>query len=68
VPFTVPIAQGSASTSWLVTTAPVTPGGEITLLFSAWDSGDGVLDSTVLIDNFKFDVDETSTGTTPIPQ
>jgi len=68
IPFTVPISQGSAATSWLVTTAPVTPGSEITLLFSAWDSGDGVLDSTVLIDNFKFDVDETSTGTTPIPQ
>ncbi len=68
IPFSQPIPQGSAATSWLETTAPVTPGSEITLLFSTWDSGDGVLDSTALIDNFRFDIDETSTGTTPVPQ
>lgn len=58
----------SAATGWLETKAPITPGSEITLLFTVWDSGDGVLDSTVLIDKFVFDVDETSTGTTPVPQ
>lgn len=60
--------NGSAATGWLETKAPITPGSEITLHFTIWDSGDGVLDSTTLIDNFKFDVDETSTGTTPVPQ
>jgi hypothetical protein len=58
----------SAATGWLETKAPVTPGGNITLHFTVWDSGDGVLDSTTLIDNFKFDVDETSTGTIPDPE
>jgi hypothetical protein len=57
-----------AATGWLETTAPVTPGSQISLHFTIWDSGDGVLDSTTLIDNFKFDVDETMTGTTPVPQ
>ncbi|HTJ82998.1 MAG TPA: choice-of-anchor L domain-containing protein [Polyangiaceae bacterium] len=60
---------GSGATSWLETTAPIeSPGSEITLHFAIWDSGDGVLDSTILIDNFKFEVDENSVGTTPIPQ
>jgi hypothetical protein len=61
-------ANGSAATSWLETKAPVVPGSEITLHFAVWDSGDGVLDSTTLLDNFRFEVDETSTGTTPVPQ
>jgi hypothetical protein len=55
---------GSAATGWLVTTAPVeNPGAEITLMFAIWDSGDGVLDSTVLLDNFTFDVDGAATET-----
>jgi len=61
--------ESHAATSWLTTTAPIeSPGSEITLHFAIWDSGDGVLDSTTLIDNFRFDVDENSVGTTPIPQ
>lgn len=58
----------SAATSWLETTAPVTPDSDITLQFSIWDSGDGQLDSTALIDNFKFQLTDAQTGTTPIPQ
>ncbi len=42
------------STYWLSTQAPVTPGQEITLQFIAYDSGDGILDSTGLVDNFKW--------------
>jgi hypothetical protein len=61
--------QGSGATGWLETSAPITaPGSEITLHFAVWDSGDGVLDSTTLLDNFKFEADETSTGTTPVPE
>jgi hypothetical protein len=61
--------QGSGATGWLETKAPIeAPGSEITLHFAVWDSGDGVLDSTTLIDNFKFEADETNTGTTPVPE
>lgn len=68
VPFSFPI-RGSGATGWLETTAPiVSPGSEITLHFAVWDSGDGVLDSTTLLDNFKFEADESVTGTTPIPE
>jgi hypothetical protein len=46
-----------AATGWLVTQAPVTPGSLITLRFAIWDSGDGSLDSTVLIDGFEWSVE-----------
>jgi hypothetical protein len=62
------IPAGSAATGWLETKAPITPGTQVTLHFATWDSGDARLDSTTLIDNFKFTVDETATGTAPIPQ
>ena len=45
-------------TGWLTTTAPVTPGETITLEFTIGDVGDGIYDSTVLIDNFQWSVDE----------
>jgi hypothetical protein len=56
---------GGASTGWLRTTMPVKPGGKLTLRFRLWDSGDPLLDSTALIDNFQFlaaPVEEPSTG------
>ena len=59
--------QGSGATGWLETKAPIeAPGSEITLHFAVWDSGDGILDSTTLLDNFKFEADATVTGTTQI--
>jgi hypothetical protein len=42
------------STGWLVTSAPVKPGEDITLHFSIWDTGDNQWDSTVLLDNFAW--------------
>ena len=42
------------STNWLHTTAPVTPGETIKLTFSIFDKGDHILDSAVLIDNFRW--------------
>jgi len=61
--------NGSAATGWLQTTAPVeAPGGTISLLFTTWDSGDGILDSTVLLDNFTFHVEEAPTETIPVPE
>ncbi len=62
-------ANGSAATSWLQTTAPIeNPGQNIELMFAIWDSGDGVLDSTVLIDNFKFELESGVVGTIPDPK
>jgi hypothetical protein len=46
--------DGKSATGWLRTTVPVTAGSEITLRFAIWDSGDGILDSTVLIDELAF--------------
>jgi hypothetical protein len=43
-----------AATDWLATRSPVTPGTTVTLLFATWDSGDGVLDTTVLVDGFAW--------------
>jgi hypothetical protein len=43
-----------AATGWLTTTAPVEPGTTITLKLIIYDSGDGDLDSTVLVDNFRW--------------
>jgi hypothetical protein len=42
------------STGWLTTTAPVTPGDHIKLRFVIFDEGDGIYDSSALIDNFKW--------------
>jgi hypothetical protein len=58
--------EGHAATGWLTTTTDVTPGSEITLRFAIWDSGDGVLDSTVLIDDFTWST-EPGNGTVTQP-
>ena len=42
------------STGWLSTTAPIAPGEDVTLRFVIFDEGDGVYDSSALIDNFKW--------------
>jgi len=61
--------ESHAATSWLQTSAPVeAPGTDITLDFLIWDSGDTAYDSTTLIDNFRFELDETVTGTQPVPE
>lgn len=58
--------DNSAATGWLATSAPVVPGSTIKLRFAIWDSGDGVLDSTVLIDNFTWDAKGGTTITEPV--
>ncbi len=42
------------ATGWLTTQAPIEPGETFTLEFMIWDAGDGALDSSVLLDNFKW--------------
>lgn len=64
--FEFPDPKDRAGTGWLETKAPVEGGSVITLRFAIWDSGDPFLDSTVLIDGFKWEVDEATVGTTPV--
>jgi hypothetical protein len=59
-------SNNSAATGWLQTSAPVEPGSIITLRFAVWDSSDGYLDSTVLIDNLTWDPKGGETVTAPI--
>ncbi|HSN99231.1 MAG TPA: hypothetical protein VLS89_13140 [Candidatus Nanopelagicales bacterium] len=59
--------EGHAATSWLKTTAPVEPNQIITIRWGAYDSGDGILDSTGLVDNWQWLADPgTVVGTTPV--
>jgi hypothetical protein len=58
-----------AATSWLQTKASVVPGETISLRFAVWDMGDEVLDSTVLVDNLRWDVTEAGNPVTiPVPK
>ena len=47
-------ARQGGGTGWLTTTSPVVPGETATLRFVIFDEGDHILDSTVLIDNFQW--------------
>ncbi len=59
--------KNHGATSWLRTTAPVQAGSQISLRFTVYDSGDGALDSSALVDNFAWITQGTpSVGTTPI--
>ena len=42
------------ATGWLSTEAAIKPGEQFTLELIIWDAGDGILDSTVLIDHFRW--------------
>lgn len=50
-------AASGGGTGWLTTTAPVVPGEKIRLTFMIFDEGDHSLDSTVLIDNFRWELE-----------
>jgi hypothetical protein len=50
------------ATSWLETKAGVVPGETITIQFVIWNTGDHILQSTVLLDNFKWDATPTTGG------
>lgn len=45
---------GGGGTGWLTTTSPVVAGEQITLKFIIFDEGDHILDSAVIIDNFRW--------------
>ena len=48
--------------------APVTGGEEFTIEFMIWDTGDMVLDSSVLLDNFTWVEGEVTTATDRPPR
>lgn len=62
----------AGGTGVLTTTAPVTPGEAVTMTFRIYDLTDGIYDSAVMLDNFRFDatpIGTPNTGTpTPTPE
>ncbi len=60
--------DGRGATGWLETHAPVQPGEQITIRFAIWDMGDETYDSTVLIDNFRWDIEEIPPSTLRPPK
>ena len=45
------------ATAWLTTQAPIVGGETFTLEFIIWDTGDSILDSAAIIDNFRWITD-----------
>ncbi len=61
--------QDHGSTGWLQTKAPVTGNSQITLRWAVYDSTDGILDTTTLIDNWQWIANAgVAVGTKPIQQ
>jgi hypothetical protein len=57
----------NGSTGWLVTTVPVTGGSIIKLRFAIWDTGDSDIDSTIIVDNFLWSINQADQpGTVPL--
>jgi hypothetical protein len=48
----------NGATDWVTTQAPVIPGEIITLSFEIFDLGDGILDSGVLLDRFRWSIED----------
>lgn len=57
-----------ASTGWLTSSSPVTPGETITLELMIWDTGDQNYDSSVLLDHFQWLATSTAGGTERPPK
>ena len=60
----------AGGTSWLQTQAPVEGGSTFTIRYGIWDTGDGNLDATSVIDNFEWIANggTVTVGTTPVPE
>jgi Putative metal-binding motif len=63
-----PDPKQNGATSWLETKAPVAPGETIVVQFMIWDTGDHILDSTVLLDNWRWDAKGTTAPITDRPK
>jgi hypothetical protein len=51
------VMETHAGTKWLTTTAGVVPGEDITLIWAIFDLSDEVLDSVVILDDFRWNCD-----------
>jgi hypothetical protein len=60
-------STNGGATGWLTSQAPVQPGETFTLELMIWDTGDGVLDSSVLLDNFTWVQGNVDTSTSRPP-
>jgi hypothetical protein len=60
IPYSGNDELGSGATDWLKTTAPIQPGETFTLRFYIFDEQDGILDSAINLDNFRW-------GSTTVP-
>jgi hypothetical protein len=47
-------SHGSGGTDWLTTTSPIEPGEIFTLSWIVFDENDGILDSSVILDHFRW--------------
>jgi hypothetical protein len=54
-----------SSTGWLTTSWPIQPGETFTLTFHVHDTSDGIYDSEVILDNFRWRSNPTQPGTEP---
>jgi hypothetical protein len=59
--------EGHAASAWLRSLSPVTPGSIVNLRIAIWDSSDGVFDSTVVMDDFRWRAEEGQVGTVIVP-
>jgi hypothetical protein len=60
--------QDHGSTGWLQTKAPAAPNSTITMRWIVYDSSDGVLDTSALIDNWQWIAEAgVAVGTTQVP-
>jgi hypothetical protein len=50
---------------WLITTSPIVPGETMVLELMTFDVSDGIYDSLVLLDDFRWDVNPAGVGTGP---
>jgi hypothetical protein len=56
-------STAGGATGWLTSSAPVNAGETFTIDFVIWDTHDGVLDSSVLLDNFTWAAGAVSVST-----
>ncbi len=61
-------STNGGATGWLTSQAPVLAGETFTLELMIWDTGDAVLDSSVLIDNFAWAEGDVATATDRPPK
>lgn len=61
-------STNGGATGWLTSQAPVQAGETFTLELMIWDTGDAVLDSSVLIDNFTWAEGDVATSTDRPPK